>query len=1385
MGRRLQKRVEKLRERHIKMLTFPSGSGAIGLFLLTLFICELFEHTSSQYIRVPVETCPESFSLTNGVCTHTIETQKIPICPEGYVSKGDECYSAEPILKDCPTGFIMQDKQCVMEVFGEKEITCPSGLVLDPESGKCLYKEEVGPVCPPGSVHLGEGCAITREPLKACPEPLIYDTPSELCLERNVTSPFVNCPDYFVFDSEAGICVKEDIDKLECPDGFDEIGSDKCGKWIYPERSCPKDSQIQTITVPGTGTLCKLTTYVNSTLVCPPDSWLEGDICVSDKSISDRVCPPGYVETQNKCIKYQDPVFSCPNGLEEFIQNGVKVCLSTVSVDPEITCPKIGSYFDENTRLCIFETIIEKECPEDSFSRGGSCFQKIQGNWDCPPGSKYDRETHSCLETLTIKPTMVCPANTRLDEYTSTCIGYVSNVKVCPPGYEEMGDDECATFLPPKRSCPDNLILTDQQCEETTLESPKTICPPGSELMGSICTMNSNNGVKKKCPQNSYDSGDYCSIYESPEKHCLEGYNLNNETGKCTKLISRPAEAFCSEPSAFMDNNECIKVENLQKTCPIGFDEDPTNQNLCIKERNPRIICPDGYILKNESCTKESKVKVELACPTGYRLDESDNNCHKIERKTKICPPGFLDNGDECFRTSNPVSICPKGYSKENKFGDCVELRITDPEAKCPEGSFRNGSSCIIKKPLPLEYKCLKGNRVGDSCVSEVFLPAVYECPHGYSLSEIKQCQKIVEYDCSEVNVIQVPCGKYGFMNTDVLNYPNGGGTYGTCSEVVRNPKTCSRTEAVPAKVTCPIGTVNIGKECLRKEHTKMTRVCSDHSKDPENCFQIVEVQKVDTCPGNSSKTEDGKCVLLVRLPPKLECPEGYLMEDGNCVQRARKHCPPEGCTINNIIESSPECPNGYEIENEVCIFKHTIEPTRICDEGQNYLNPDKGHLCHEKTLKTCPGNNCERIHRQPLEYKCDPGERLSFGTKQCENTVTGPKILKCEKPFKLVGDQCIHDIPKECATGNCSITISILPKYKCESGTLISNDKCEVIKRRPANLSCPNDYSLNNDMCVKYVFKECLNNQCEKKVSYFPTIDCPDQYEQLPNGTCEKKINHLPHLACPQGCDLFNSYCLREIEPVCPVEGCYAKETFIPNVKCPHGFEKNYRNFAFGSDAVCYKKLFKEGETSCPSGSIYSNGSCQMYSEKQCLDENCGKAMTLTPERICPNGMELLPNGLCKALETLPMEMYCPEEFQLKGDRCVQYKEKSCKRKNCIVRKVAEPLLSCQKGSRLEETVCVRDKFIPTTNSCPENHKMINGRCLHLFKKECPNGTCERNVYVEPTLHCPKGFVDVGNKCIYLEYSGHKKTCPPGSFMKKTHCIRFSKPEFRCPEVS
>ncbi|OII75747.1 hypothetical protein cand_029920 [Cryptosporidium andersoni] len=1341
----------------------------ILIFLVTYLFKNEHIFAEGQYVRVPMESCPNHFILENGVCSHYIEAQKVPKCPVGFVSQEDECYTVEPLIKECSSGFLMQDKQCVKETIVEKRISCPEHTSYDSKTQKCIYKEVFEASCPQRSFEFKGKCVISKDPIKICPDNSVFDIKTSMCLTRITTPPLYNCPNSYIYNSETHECIRQVETQKVCPDKYQEIDNLYCGIWLKPKYTCPINEDYE---FHEEEMHCKIIKYQNSTLICPIGTYFDGYNCISEKQVHERVCPSGYTEGDNYCISSSDAILNCPEGFNISIHNGVKVCSQIFTVDPDYFCPVVDSIFDYPSGMCKKETILPKICPGDSqLTSNMTCTRKIKQLWNCPPGTEYDSYSHMCIENIHSDPIFICPKGTILDESESLCIGYSQNILVCPPGYDELEGNICAHLVAAQRSCPEGLNFTNNYCEETIINKADLICPDGGKLKDSVCIY-SNIQEPEKCPPGSFDSGNNCLISEPPIRYCIEGYEVDPRTEKCKISSKRPADTFCEQPAFMNMNGNCVWTEISPRVCPPEYVEDHKNPHFCKKEISATLECPEGYQLISKKCIREILSDKVLACPDGYQISEADEQCHKIGKNDPICPTGFLDGGDECFRTLKPKSQCKNSLAREQKSGDCIKIDVSEPSLKCPVGTTIRNSECILMKQLPLQYTCPIGKRVGDSCFEEVILDAQYSCPNGSELNAAKRCQKLVEYDCSEVSVVNGLC--HGNLNLQhgILSYDKVP-TSSTCSQVVRTPKTCIRTEAFQPQISCPEGSITMGKHCIKKKYYPMQKECSDPSRKIDECYSEEILQKIPTCPDGSSTTSDGKCALVHREPPSLACLEEYQMDGGICIQKVPKLCPENGCYVHDTIQPIQECPIGYEDIDGSCIFRSSIEPIFHCKVGV-LTNPTRG-ICHDKIAKGCIGN-CEVVHHDFPKFKCNKDEILDSNTKECILNQYGPHKLKCNGPFKLVGDQCIHYTSKVCSSENCSVSTVIPARYRCTNGNLLPNGICETYKVTPHQLTCPENYDLHGDNCMQLTKKICLNNKCEKKIVYSPKVECPPYYE-LKSGKCIRKVSHLPQTTCPEGSTAYKSHCIINVEAECPTKGCILVDLFEPESKCPNGFLKKTESL----NVTCYKNLYNLGFLSCSKGSTLSGNQCTIYKEKACPEDNCSRISQYPPEYVCPPGSELV-NTFCKSSHIVLPELHCPNEYILVGDQCMKKVEKICPPSGCYHQTVIDAEITCPSGYNFLDNTCVRNKFTTPTNKCSEGTNYIDGKCLVFYPKECPEGYCEKVIEIDPSKSCPTGFVDLGNTCQKIDYAAHKHLCPKGTQHRKNHCLRYIKPEYTCP---
>lgn len=224
-----------------------------------------------------------------------------------------------------------------------------------------------------------------------------------------------------------------------------------------------------------------------------------------------------------------------------------------------------------------------------------------------------------------------------------------------------------------------------------------------------------------------------------------------------------------------------------------------------------KLMCEEGYTLKENSCYKEleSKDATEVyTCEEGYTLNSDNNKCIKTEileaNKEYSCNNGYTLTGDKCFGVSTinatPTYSCPNGGTLNGS--KCVQ-RVADLQAltyryycimgtlsgtkcisspapitgRCPAGSVQISGDRCSSNALK-EYSCLRGEQIGSMCYIDVATSAdvSYSCQSGYTLNGTSCSKNVtvnanINYTCADdYSLIDNTCQKT-FEIERTLNY--------------------------------------------------------------------------------------------------------------------------------------------------------------------------------------------------------------------------------------------------------------------------------------------------------------------------------------------------------------------------------------------------------------------------------------------------------------------------------------------------------------------------------------------------------------------------------------------------------------------------------------
>ena len=508
--------------------------------------------------------------------------------------------------------------------------------------------------------------------------------------------------------------------------------------------------------------------------------------------------------------------------------------------------------------------------------------------------------------------------------------------------------------------------------------------------------------------------------------------NNNNNTN--TNDNDNNDEDIASSPNVDKDGN--VVDDLLYKTTYYQHKKAVTTTKKVY-------TCPSGYKLNGTKCTKGTTGATIDATPV-YNPDQTIVVDAKVVTegqkeyvnpvKTKVrtdytCPTGYTLNGSYCIKYIDATEhqggnsyTCPSGFTQNGT--KCTKSYTATYVAggtsyTCPSGGTLNGTKCTITQNASASttYTCPAGySKNGSSCykVYNASASTKYSCPNGGSLSGTK-CVSSSSYNAT------ASTSYGGWRAAGTRYYTSANKAYtGTTSKLEYNHKVNGATCGSPC-----------GNSGIWYSYTYYTRSAST----------------------------------------KYSCPNGGSLSGTKCVKSS---------SYNAVANTTYSCPSGGTRSGNTCTLTATAtaNTTYSCPAGY-----------------TKNGSSCVRTYDASKntgagQYTCPSGGTLSGTTctiTQDATLVPGGKTYTCPTGYTLSGNKCLYQIsatPTDiydytCPTGYTAegtgvntkcYRIATTTKYYCEdSSATLNGTKCtKVVKGSVKYYTCPTDYAVSGDKCVK-----------------------------------------------------------------------------------------------------------------------------------------------------------------------------------------------------------------------------------------------------------------------------------------------------------------------------
>lgn len=382
----------------------------------------------------------------------------------------------------------------------------------------------------------------------------------------------------------------------------------------------------------------------------------------------------------------------------------------------------------------------------------------------------------------------------------------------------------------------------------------------------------------------------------------------------------------------------------------------------------------------------------------------------------------------------------------------------------------------------------------------------------------------------------------------------------------------------------------------------------------------------------DGSPVVNGRCTSTTTTT--VICPEHSVWTGGKCIKTS----------YGSLI-----CEDGYTFQNGKCVSSHQERP--ICTSGT-----------YDITLKKCT---------QVVQKQCPSGSS-NAPDGSCTSTETATII--CQPGYHIEGNVCVTKTKQECIGGvweygNCVTKKTKTTIVKCPYGFIETNGECQ--KRGIAETVCPQNSYYDG-------------TQCKLQGS----LSCPSDYS-LRGNRCVKTEEVFIEAYCPTGYNNEGHYCVKYIPAnlVCAIgilENNYCVVTQQPEISCEYGYTlDSFTNMCTQIITIpvhCYGN-----------GATLIGEYCVNTLTPQCLSgyilygDVCQRTTIVAPICTVPS----VPFGNSCVITSIELPK-CPITYNL-----------DLVNGNCFKYSVEPPV--CEAGYDLVSEQCIKIEVVPVT--CPTGY--------------------------------------------------------------------------------
>uniref|UniRef100_A0A3P8Z7L8 SCO-spondin n=1 Tax=Esox lucius TaxID=8010 RepID=A0A3P8Z7L8_ESOLU len=719
----------------------------------------------------------------------------------------------------------------------------------------------------------------------------------------------------------------------------------------------------------------------------------------------------------------------------------------------------------------------------------------------------------------------------------------------------------------------------------------------------------------------------------------------------------------------------CEEERRGEGACPpeVEAERNREETQLCYKRLCPD--CPMSEWTEWSACScvspRQQRHRAPLSPATGGQ------QCSLLDTQSRTCSLDRCDDScEKPFQYSACGAPCEKQCVLQGQKEPCAGLGECTPGCYCPEGFLQqNGTQCVPPEQCGCVYlqHLASGRPVSVIVPQGAIVPigcSTCLCHDGTLQCDMRECEVILS-EWSE----WTPCSPCAPASSLLPSSSPTGGAAPLVS-VQRRYRACLDLDSGQ-----PVSGKEAEEQCL--EELEEERLCSDPNACRDLCqwsvwsawsvcqdpcsggvrqrhrqpqasppgpqcrMQETQTQSCNTglCPGEScedrGRVYHGACAnecprsctdlwehvqcLQRACHPGCRCPDGWLLQDGDCVQVSECRCGvPMG---NGTLEISPAenltldcntcvCANGILVCTKLpCPIYHPWGQWSTCSASCGSGKRTRTRPCND----TDGGPPCaETIHTETclLPPSCPPGQLFSH--------CAGPCPYSCEDLWP----------ENQCVPGPC------IPGCTCPSGMVLNNGSCVLPDLCPCSLrSLPGTLNMTLDDRIRgFLFWG--DDPTFHSVFFFfctlhfflspPPLACPNGERWARSvsealSVCERSCEEI-YLAVPHNCS-SNEGCVCE-------EGLYRNtegRCVIPAL-CPCEDEGTLREAGSEWGDGCLMCRCVNGQKRCRSGcpplqceegevKVEDPGSCCPICRKEFIVEPVAECRRYTEVRNITKG--------------------------------------------------------------------------------------------------------------------------------------------------------------------